>query len=279
MLGDESFSILLWSIIMVKIEFPTHFVIKYPKRNIKYYSSYGKRKIAPLLEESCKFFCMYCGKTLQVDNDRRYHIEHSVDKDGNIYQAYDKFEVLKHCKYNLAIACSECNMVCKKAVDKLNFAMYEPFTQCPKECSIPCSHYLELRNDYMKKNALILQPLGIRSPVAYEIDYNLLKLLFVPSVNGDNEEIRFFIQNHIDRFELNGRRYTSNVIDICTKIVTWYVNGTVTYEKLMDNLSTEEPSNVIGALFKDYLRNTYIGQPVQNMIDFCKLLIVLDALP
>lgn len=264
---------------MVRIEFPTHFDIDYPKRNIQYYSTYGKKKIAPLLESSCKSFCMYCGKTVKIESDHRYQIEHSVDKDGNIHQEYDKYEVLKHCKYNLSIACGECNMVCKKAVDKLNFAEYDPLPKCPKTCSKPCTHYEKLRNDYMKKNTIILQPLGVKSPVEYKIDFNLLKQLFVSSVAGEDDEARFFIQNHIDRFELNGRRYTTSIIDICVKLVTWYENGAVSYKALMDNLAMEEHNNVMGELFVQYLSVEFKHQSVQNLIDFCKLLVILDSLP
>lgn len=268
---------------MIKLELPTHFNVDYPKKNIRYYTSYGKKKIAPLLIKSCNSYCMYCGKTVIVESDKRYNIEHSVDKDGNIHQEYDTYDFLKHCKYNLAIACEECNMVCKKVVDKLNFAEYVPFPKCKKKCDEPCKSYMALRNDYMKKNAIILQPLGVCLPIEYKINYNLLKHIFVPAYEGDYEEddekIRFFIQNHIDRFELNGRRFTSSVVDICVKIVTWYNNGTIEYDALMENLSMESFSNVLGALFWEYLQLEFDKQSVKKMVDFCELLVILDAVP
>lgn len=264
---------------MIKLELPTHFTVKYPQKNMRYYGHHGKKKIVPLLMQSCGSYCMYCGKTVKVDSDERYNIEHSVDKDGNIHQEYDTYDVLKHCKYNLAIACEECNMVCKKAVDKLNFAQYGPFPKCKKECSEPCENYMALRTDYMKKNAIILQPLGICSPSEYKIDYNLLKHIFVPACDGDDEKIRFFIQNHIDRFELNGRRFTSSVVDLCAKIVIWYKNGAIKYDALMENLSMESFNNVLEVLLEKYLQHEFDEQSVKRMVDFCKLLVILDAVP
>ena len=134
--------------------------------------------------------------------------------------------------------------------------------------------------------ATICSSTWVRSP--FLCDKNeahefLLKHIFVPAYEGDYEEddekIRFFIQNHIDRFELNGRRFTSSVVDICVKIVTWYNNGTIEYDALMENLSMESFSNVLGALFWEYLQLEFDKQSVKKMVDFCELLVILDAVP
>ncbi len=264
------------------LEFPTSFNISYPRKNIKYYTQYGKKKILPQLMSSCKGFCMYCGKTIRTESDERYNIEHAVDKEGNLHQTDKSVAVLSNCKYNLAISCPECNLVCKKIIDKIDVNKYSPIPNCPNECSSPCDLFLEIRKDYMKKNTIILQPRQVDKNNKYKIYYNLLKHIFVTSCDEKNDAIRFFIQNHIDRFELNGRRFTLSIINICVQVVTWYDNGMKNGRGLLDTLIMEQEMgnihNIMGNVFTDFLLNTFRGREAQDMVDFCRMLVLLDAI-
>ena len=263
----------------MKIKLPTRFEVNYPKKNRKYYSSHNKPIIAKILYESSRGYCMYCGKTIHIEGDEIYHVEHSVDKASKEYTKYDPHEVLKHCKFNLAVVCSECNTVCKKMVDKANLEQFAPLPKCPKTCVEMCDMYREIRNDYMNKNAIILQPLGKEEPTPYLIAYNLLKHIYEPDCPEENEEAVFFIQNHIDRFELNGRRFSSNVIDISCKIVLWYEKGITSIDALMECLRNEKHFNVLGERFVDFIEETFADKPSEKLVRFCKLLVILDAVP
>lgn len=261
----------------MKIELPTRYDIGYPKRNIKYYSTYGKRKLVKKLYASCNGYCMYCGKTVRVDGDKNFHLEHSVDKKGNIHQEIDSNNVLEHCKFNLAIACEKCNTVCKKVVDKVDLINYEPLLKCSPKCEKMCEPYSKIRAEYMRKNAIILQPKGIQDPIPYLISYDLLKHIYVPEGVDEQDEVLFFIQNHIDRFELNGERFSTCIIDLCSKLVCWYENGIKDINSLLDALNNENHSNILGEKFTSFIKEYYLEKTAKKLIDFCRLLVILDA--
>lgn len=263
----------------MKVELPTEFKIDYPNRNIKYYSAYGKPKLVKKLYDSCNGYCMYCGKLVNVEGDRNFHLEHSVDKDGNTHQEMDPYGVLEHCKFNLAIACSKCNLVCKKMVDKVNLASFFPLSKCPSNCDDMCEKYSRIREEYITKNAIILQPKGIQQPVPHLIAYDLLKHIYVPMETNGNEAVMFTIQNHIDRFELNGERFSTSIIELSSKIVLWYERGIKDVEGLLDALNAEKSFNVLGDRFTVFVQEYFSDKVVDELIDFCKLLIVLDAVP
>ena len=263
----------------MKVELPTKYDIEYPEQNLKYYAAYSKPKIAGILFASCSGYCMYCGKTVRVEGDKIFHLEHSVDKKGNTHQEMDPNGVLEHCKFNLAIACANCNTVCKKMVDKIDLEKYSPLPHCPSKCSEMCEMYSSIRKEYMKKNAIILQPRGIQEPIPYLISYDLLKHIYVPIVTDEQDDVLFFIQNHIDRFELNGERFSTCIIESCSKLVLLYENGIKEFSRLVDVLNSETHLNVLEEKFIEFIQNYFSEKPVENLVDFCKLLVVLDAVP
>ena len=263
----------------MKVELPTKYDIEYPKRNIKYYSTYGKPKLAKKLYESCKGYCMYCGKTINIEGDRNFHLEHSVDKGGNVHQEMDPNGVLEHCKFNLAIACTKCNTVCKKMVEKINLASYAPLHKCPSNCDEMCDTYSKIREEYITKNAIILQPQGIQEPIPHMIAYDLLKHIYMPTGVDGQESVIFTIQNHIDRFELNGERFSTCIIDLCSKMVLLYERGINSVEGLLDALNDETHFNVLGEKFTLFVEKFFREKSIEELIDFCKLLVVLDAVP
>ena len=261
----------------MKIELPTKFDIDYPKRNIKYYSAYGKSKLAKKLYDSCNGYCMYCGKTVSIEGDRNFHLEHSVDKGGDTHREMDPNGVLEHCKFNMAVACAKCNLVCKKMVDKINLADFAPLPKCPSKCDDTCETYSKIRTEYITKNAIILQPKGIQEPIPHMIAYDLLKHIYVPMGADGQEAVIFTIQNHIDRFELNGDRFSTCIIDLCGKIVLWYERGIKDVEGLLDALNAEKHLNILGEGFAVFMQKYFSRRLIEEMIDFCKLLVILDA--
>ena len=265
----------------MKVELPTQYNVEYPRKNLKYYSGYSKPQIAEKLIKASQGYCMYCGKKVEIEGDKYYHLEHSVDKDGNGHQEKDFSGALKHCKFNLAIACPECNDVCKKKVDKVDFGKYTILYKCPSTCDEMCENYIQIRNDYMKRNSIILQPQGKNTPAPHLISYNLLKHIYEPNCSGKHEDVLFFVQNHIDRFELNGRRYSPCIIKICAKIVMEYENGIKCFDGIMEVLDEEKNDydNILGIKFVEFLKNYFVLRKEKQLIDFCKLLVVLDAVP
>lgn len=269
----------------MRLNIPTKYEIKYPLANRKYYSAYSKPIIAELLYGSCKGFCMYCGKTVNIEGDRNFQIEHAVDKEGNLHSELDPSNILKHCKFNLASACPECNQVCKKAVDKIDFrSHYEKYYKekdaipsCPASCDAVCELYSDIRNEYIKKNAIILQPIGIDD--SYGISFDLVKHIYIPDAEAMEEMQMFITQNHIDRFRLNDDRFSPSVVDICNKILTWYDSGVVTYEGIKKSLEAESYQNILGEIFEKYIVNNFVDKPIEKLISFCKLLIILEAVP
>lgn len=263
----------------MKVELPTKFDIEYPQRNLKYYAAYSKPKIAKILFTSCRGYCMYCGKTVKVEGDRIFHLEHSVDKKGNVNQEMDPNNVLEHCKFNLAIACTNCNTVCKKMVDKIDLKKFSPLPSCPSICSDMCEKYSSIRKEYMTKNAIILQPRGVQEPIPYLISYDLLKHIYVPTVTDEQDDVLFFIQNHIDRFELNGERFSTCIIEICSRLVILYESGIEEFSRLIYVLNSEPHLNVLEEKFIEFIQKYFSEKSVESLVDFCKLLVVLDAVP
>lgn len=264
----------------MKLDVKTKFDIVYPLKNYKYYNpnSGPRKRLTSLLVKSCKGFCMYCGKKITTESNENYQIEHSVDKDGNIHQEIDKTGALEHCKYNLAISCNECNQVCKKVVDKTDLAKYEPIPKCPSTCKDLCDKYQQIRNEYIKKNAIVLQPIGIDELGEHAIIYNMAKHIYEPSSDIIDEAQLFLIQNHIDRFRLNGDRFSTSIIELCVKIVDMIEGGVRNVNSIFSLLSLEKPENVIGVDFIDYLRATFQFSSCEEMDRFCRMLVLLDAI-
>ena len=263
----------------MNVTLKTKYDIEYPTDNFKYYNANSgpRKRITKLLLRACNGYCMYCGKRVTVESNENYHIEHSVDKDGNGHQEIDETGALEHCKFNLAISCSECNQVCKKVVEKVDLLKYAPIHKCPKKCIDLCPQYNEIRKEYIKKNAIILQPIGIDSLGDGAVSYNLLKHIFEPSEEIHDEDSIFLIQNHIDRFKLNAERFSPEIINLCVKITGLIDMGAKDVESLFRQLELEKPENIIGIEFIKYLKCNLGKQTCKEIDRFCRMLVVLDA--
>lgn len=265
----------------MNVKLPTSFSIDYPKENLSYYSSDNpSKRMGKLLIQASKGYCMYCGVSLDVEGMDIAQIEHSVDKKGNINQKRNKNgkeedTPLTNCKYNLAIACKDCNMKYKKSVKKVDLKNRFK-TKCPQECEMPCQDYIELRNDYIEQNKIILQPQGIYSQgKPYEIEYDLFKHLYIPFSNDVSDEE--LVQQHIMRFRLNGEKFSESVLDICSDVVELYELGIIDSKRLLDYIIRKKQINVIGKIFLNNLYERFYNDTVDNLLKYCRTIVLCSA--
>lgn len=260
----------------MKIPLPTKYDISYPNRNKKYYNPNNKKELAQIFTEKTKH-CMFCGKSLLSDGELYFHLDHSVDKKGN-YNQENLNTMLLHCKYNFTLSCMNCNIIYKKQVEKLDFNKYTLVKKCPTSCLNLCSTYKKMRKDYCEKNAIILPPFGyMKNNIEYKIRYNLLRHVYEADMDDAKEADVFFVENHIMRFHLNAERFTSNVIDLCVEVDDLYEMGCDDSQKILNHIAEKIQPNVIGNEFIKFLKENFINKDIREMIDFCKLLVILDA--
>lgn len=267
---------------MLRINFPTSFEVEYPKKNIHYYGSYGKKQLIPLLFNASKGYCMYCGKSIvnESDNDN-FQIEHSVDKEGNIDQLTNEETFLTHCKHNLALACKKCNQDCKKKIEKIKFGEIEHKKNCREiECTeVSCPDYESLREQYCIKNSIILQPQGYKhNGNDCGIVYNLIYNTYSPNVSVEEWETFLFITNHIRRFRLNGDRFSWSVIDIASEIVNNFERGIKKRNELIKSVKAQRPTNRIGCIFLDFLEEDCKHLATCQLVLFCETIVVSSAM-
>ncbi|MBN1075016.1 hypothetical protein DVV91_11755 [Clostridium botulinum] len=249
----------------MKIKFPTRYNITYPDKNLKYYSSYSQPKIKKLLTNSSTGYCMYCGNKILINNRNSGQIEHSIEKK----QRDIKIEYLTHCKYNMAIACAPCNVKFKK--NNILPIDVEKDYKCAKTCNDVCSEYRKNYSAHCKINKIILLPHGVENPVtneSYEIDYDLLKLLFIPS-NDKSYTIDDidYIQSHIDRFALNSSEFMpTEVLKVCEYFL-----------KTNDIPTKGDYTNIIADKFIEYLGKIK-DISLKNAIKVCELILLNSSL-
>ncbi len=260
----------------MRIKLPTRYNVECLPQNAAYYTGKERGTIKKLLISASQGYCMYCGKVLSYDKTESFQIEHSVDKAGN-YNQYSN--ALTNCKYNLAAACSLCNQVYKKRVEKLDFTKYQIPTKCPAICAQMCEDYKKMREAYCKENAIILQPQGYADETCtYEIGYNIFSHIYEADGGDYSPEALFFIENHIARFHLNGAMYSENIIDICVEICDFYEKGIVTTSNLLDIEKNRQQSNVIGKKFVEHLIGCFKDEIVEALVDYCKMIVVLSVI-
>lgn len=101
-------------------------------------------------------------------------------------------------------------------------------------------------------------------------------------IQGTDEKIDkqyhlFFIQNHINRFQLNGSRFSDCIIELCADIVFLYENGVETVDDIFSFFIGRHFSNILGELFIDYLRMNFVEKTAKQMCEYCRLLVLLDS--
>lgn len=259
------------------IKFPTKYRVSYPSKNLKYYTDANKKFILKPLLESCDNYCMYCGKNICVDDKYDYNIEHSLEKSMKV----DKNNFLEHCKFNMSIACHDCNQRYKtRMIDVVDRKLLKENPKCnEKECLEPCEVFYKIMEDYLGRNKIILQPNSIKSILNnYEIDYNLIKHVFEPSNSCGDEAVKTFISEHIARFHLNREMYTESVLNICEiiirniKIMNWQVSVNQLYSMIV--VTKKRYDNILEKLFIDFLFENF--SDIESLYRFCELSIVLS---
>lgn len=261
------------------LKFPTSFNVKYPNKNLKFYNNGQREKIIRPLLEASNNFCMYCGKKLEWDNKFELNIEHSVEKAG--YKEIDNIEYLKHCKFNLSVACPACNQSYKtRMIERLqlNDIDINLIEKCNKSsCLKPCEEYERVTKLYLEKNKIILQPRGMKNSkeLEYKIKYDILNHVFIPyGENLEQSDINF-IRSHIANFSLNIEMFSEEIIRICSELYdsinTFGENMDI--QKYYNLIKNRECQNVIGVEFISFLEKAF--KTTTLLKQFCMLLIIL----
>lgn len=259
----------------MKIEFPTEYKVTYPIKNVKNFEKISKR-----LRKASSGYCMYCGRKLVIDNEEYFHIEHSIEQDG--YAEGDKKNMpFTYCKFNVSYACMKCNLKYKKRmIERLSFEMVGKEIPCKDlDCREPCDYYKAARNQYIKKNRIILQPAGARGENGknLEIQYDLIKQIFIPALSeGMQLKERELIQEHIARFNLNENTGTSCLIVLCELIYKMIEISRENCEvkDIVNILNEISFDNIVAESFKDFI--VFTMKEILDLKDFCELFIVLS---
>ena len=264
----------------MKLKFPTKYDLDYPEKNKNYYGNTYRKEIEDILLKASDKYCMYCGKSLCIDNDMAFNIEHSIEKSG--YKGIkDDINFLKHCKFNMSVACYSCNQKYKnRMVERIDSEFVKSNIDCSKkECKKPCDDLLKIREEYYLHNSIILQPFGRKdeNEQYYQIEYNLLKHIFEPVIkeNDDLKKINF-IKDHIARFHLNKNMFSDSILEICEVIIgLFYTFGEdIIIDQVLKILEIRRENNILGVVFLDFIRGTF--KKASDLNKFCKLLILLD---
>lgn len=258
----------------MRLNFPTSFSVAYPRKNLKYYNVTNQNVISEKLLLASQGFCMYCGKRINHDDNYIFNLEHSIEKTIDEKDYY----ILKHCKFNISVACPTCNQKYKKRMSEtIESESFKKLINVSEEeclkrnCSVPCNEYKELRQEYLKCNSILLQPLGVEE---CKIEYDLLKHVFRP--NAESEEKKLLIQEHINRFHLNREMYSSSILHVCEFIIAIRdnVQAEIECEGLFNILKEYPVENRIGLEFIRFLKNEF--RDTHAIIEFCELLLVLE---
>ncbi|MGD1834857.1 MAG: hypothetical protein ACPKQO_03960 [Nitrososphaeraceae archaeon] len=247
----------------MKIKYPTRFEVCHSERNVLNYSGQkNKDLIKEKLTKVSNGYCMYCGNLLVVNNKNMGHLEHTIEKKQNTIE----IKYLKHCKYNISIACPVCNTSLKKNMQQISIDNLGYWTD---NCNQPCSTYITNCEVYKKLNNIILLPGGSRNgaDTCYlEIDYNLLRLRYEPKLNHDySDEDKMIIDNHISKFMMNSEKYMPiDILLVCEFVV-----------KYLDIPDEKYNNNVIADIFINKLRGY---DDFDNVLKLCRLILIMSAL-
>lgn len=119
-------------------------------------------RLRELLYKTSNGYCMYCYTRILIDSKKIGELEHAIEKRHS-----DNSDKLEECVPNLGLACPKCNKSFKKVNDRgeiFTKKQKDSFesAQCTKEsCNQECTAYKRLKNIYLKKRPIILQPMGV----------------------------------------------------------------------------------------------------------------------
>lgn len=174
-----------------------------------YSSEKMKRNLRRVLQKASRGYCMYCYRRVVIDGNEVGHLEHAIEKEYS--------PKLEQCVPNIGLACNKCNLSYKKReqqcriIPKNAIKVFERGI-CAKNCIIPCNKYMRMKLIYLKNQAahIILQPggvLGLETKNPLKLQYDVLRSKFQASARYSYSEKEIeFIEDHIQRFRLNGER-------------------------------------------------------------------------
>lgn len=182
------------------------FVPEYDKEK-KYGWTKYKDELWDLLIRTTNGYCMYCYDNIIINGQKIGQIEHGIEKMNSMERLID-------CVPNLGISCSICNEKYKRRGERRRRLSEESIKQfeegeCLKyDCKGACGRFDRIREEYVKKGAILLQPFGYENPETknvLKIQYDLLNCKYVPYLGGDQytEQENIIIKKHIEQFGLN----------------------------------------------------------------------------
>lgn len=264
----------------MKINFPTKYNVEYPTENKFYYGETFKKDLILVLMKSSDYYCMYCGRKLVLDNEYFFNLEHSIEKDG--YPGIDEPKTpFKHCKHNIAVSCIRCNQKYKnRMIERIPYEMVNKDIKCKsKRCDKqPCEDYLKARNTYLKMNKIILQPSGVKdsNDEFFDIQYDLLKQIYIPNIKNKKPTDIDFIEEHIARFNLNRDTASTCIMEVCE--LMWKI-----IECMPDKCNINDVlkivkevhfDNVIGKIYIKFVEQNI--RDTEKLKDFCELYMLLS---
>lgn len=192
----------------ILLKFPTYKTYKFPLKNARYYNQNSDSKnFFNDMKNLYEGYCPYCGEKL-TNRAAIAEKEHTIERRQYLNL---EAEYIKHCKFNLCIACSTCNKLKSKNIVPINISYFKEDIfedKClRKECSLPCHKIYNALNEYLNLNKIIVQPFGVKgkpSNSLYEISYEVETREFIPYNNPNFSEYdKNKINAHIKKFKLN----------------------------------------------------------------------------
>lgn len=224
---------------------------------MKYGWNKYKENLWDLLSNTTSGYCMYCYDAIVINNKKRGQIEHGIEQNNSKARLSD-------CVPNLGIACEICNDSYKRRGEgkrKLPKDMIEEFEkgECiGYDCKQMCNKFLKIREEYVSKGRIILQPFGVTNKdTGHELrlQYDLLKCKYVPChtyYEYSKEELDF-IKAHIELFGLNSsERKNYEVGKYCKNVVN--------YRSLMPDIKY---NNLVVELFREKLMKIELEKAIK----------------
>lgn len=269
------------------LKFPTYKNFNYPLSNKRYSNPNNSGKdFFEKMKDIYEGFCPYCGEKL-TDRAAFPEKEHTIERKqhyetiGTQKKAIEA-EYIKHCKFNLCIACSTCNKLkanylkkeYPKVIDKKYFSTDILSNIClNKKCSLVCPTMNEALEEYLILQKFIIQPHGVKNRFTnsmYEISYDVNDMEFIPRDKDKKytEEDLRFINAHIKKLELNENRPLGINFEFINDIAIDVISNKIPIDK---NYILRKKYNFSSILQKLFLEHLSTMSPIKQAITLEKL--------
>lgn len=80
------------------------------------------------------------------------------------------------------------------------------------------------------------------------------------------------------RFHLNGENFSKNIVNICIEVYELYERGIINTREIIEFEEEKRHENIIGKLFVQFLKEKFWDIKSNELIEFCKILVILDVI-